>query len=909
MTAKERDPVDLFPLESNVFALFERHATMTPDAVAVVDADGPSSYRAISDRAEAVCRFLHSQNLAPEQPVGVLMQRRAELLAVLLGVWKAGGAYVPIDPDDPPDRVLRMLGACACQIMLGDRPLLDRLLMEAQSSNAASMAPPLCVGVDTIPAPGADAERSAIAAGGSRLAYLLFTSGSTGEPKAVAVEHRNVVALLRSACELLNFSRRDRYLAASTIAFDASITELFLPLATGASLVMRDRKILLDPKRLANDIRECGVSVVQTGPSVWSVLLAEIPDFPRVRVAITHGEAVDPELARRLCGYGEEVWNLYGPTETTVWAAGQRLTPEPPESVSAISAPIGKPLPHLRAFVIDGQGEPVGQGVEGELCLAGPSVARGYYGNDALTRERFVHIQGERVYRTGDMVLRDDSDTMHYFGRNDDQMKIRGVRIEPSEVEAALLRDPRVKQAATTWFPTQSGSRAIVAAVVARPGHSLKAQDLYDGLQTRLPRPMIPARFIFVPWLPMTTSGKVDRKALREAAIAEHSDVERDVRAPVSRPRYSETEWALAEMWQRLIGVKHVKKDDHFFSIGGDSLSAVEMMVEAEALFDVQLPVHLTFEAPTLEDLARRIDAARSHSEADIAEDFVFPLTGDGDDTPIFFCHPDLILARKGLWTVPCRVYAIVYWAKGSGIIRASSIETLAAAHLANVKKIQPQGPYRLAGYSLGGLIALEMAQQLKAAGEEVDLLFLLDPMAPHHLAVESSNITPIRPDPLRVRALRRSRRILQGPREQGWSSWLSAMTALPESLKRLSIISWVHFLLVDQHLKRPNSASKLLLPKNRWGAFWFSARRLVKRYVAQPYGGRTLAVFCEDNSWSRETYKALLGTSADFHILESMHRSVFHGPTLEHWMGWLGEIVSDRRPSQGPDRFKPGSR
>lgn len=895
MTQREQDPFGPSSLQDNVFALFERHATATPDAVAVIDPDGAASYDAIAKRAEAVCRFLHAQGLAPEQPVGVLMHRRAELLAVLLGIWKSGGAYVPIDPSDPPDRVLRMLSSCGCTMMLGDRPLLDALLREAGSKNAASIAQSSCIGIDTIPPLTDDTAQTPTAPGDYRLAYLLFTSGSTGEPKAVAVEHRNVVNLLRSAYELLNFRQADRYLAVSTIAFDASITELFLPLTTGASLLLRDRKTLLDPKRLAADIREFGVSVVQTGPSVWSVLLAEVPDFPRVRVAITHGEAVDPALARRLCSYGDEVWNLYGPTETTVWATGQRLSPDSVEAVSTMSAPIGRPLAHVRAFVIDDQGHSVEDGVEGELCLRGPSVARGYHMNAELTGERFVRIDGERVYRTGDLVLRDGGGVLHYFGRNDDQMKIRGVRIEPSEVETAILRDPRVAQVAATWFPTPSGTRAIVAAIVARPGLSLQAQDLYADLATRLPGPMIPARFIFVPWLPMTTSGKVDRKALRETATASHTDQETIAPEPIRRRARSDTERAMAEVWQRMLGVESVAPDDHFFSIGGDSLTAVQMMMEAEALFGVQLPVHLAFEAPTLEMLASRIDAARSDAEEDIGTGYVFPMAGSGEETPLFFCQPDLILARRGLWTVPCPVYAIAYWARGSGLIKARSIEALAAMHLASVKQTRPQGPYRLAGYSFGGLIALEMAQQLIAAGEEVDLLFLLDPMAPRRVFVSGYEAAPVSSVPLRELAMRRARRIAQGPREQGWSSWLSAIISLPESMQRLSVVSWVHYILVNQHLRRPNKASKLLFPRNRWRAFWFSASRLVRHYVARPYDGRALVVFCDDNSRSGEAYKTLLGASADIRKLDSPHLALFRDSNMKRWMGWLTEAIRDR--------------
>lgn len=884
------EPMELGKLspEVNVYELFERHATATPNAIAVIDQDGPRSYSGIANRAETISRFLQSSALAPEQPVAVLMHRRAELLSVLLGIWKSGGAYVPIDPSDPPERVLRMLRSCGCTKLVGDPALLDALLREAKAKDDSLARSLDCIEINSVGDVPESAKPGPTSPGGSRLAYLLFTSGSTGEPKAVAVEHRNVIDLLRSANVLLNFKRSDRYLAVSTIAFDASITELFLPLTTGASLLLRDRKTLLDPVQLAADIREFGVTVMQTGPSVWSVLLAEVPDFPKVRVAITHGEAVEPELALRLCRQGDEVWNLYGPTETTVWATGHRLTTAPAEMLSPISAPIGRPLSHVRAFVLDDTDQPVEDGNEGELCLGGHGVARGYYLNDALTEERFIWIDGERAYRTGDLVVRDRDGILHYFGRNDDQMQIRGVRIEPSEVETVILSDNRVAQVAATWFPTPAGTRAIVAAIVVRTGHSLEAQDIYDHLANRLPKPLIPSRFIFVPWLPMTTSGKVDRKALRAAATAELEPPPE----PARRQIRSATEHSIAGIWQQMLGVEYVSPKDNFFAIGGDSLTAVQMMLEVEDRFGVQLPVHLAFEAPTLEQLARRVSAAKDNAEDELRAEYVFPLAGEGDDIPIFFCQPDLILASPGLWTVTCQLYAIVYWAKGAGLIKAASIEELAAMHLADIRKIRPHGPYRLGGYSLGGLIALEMAQQLRTEGEEVEFLFLLDPMAPHKSVLSGEVQAFVSTKPLGERVASRLQRIRKGPLEQGWQTWLSAMISLPESLRRPSVISWVHYILVNQHLKRPSEASELLFPKNRWRAFWFSASRLIGHYVARPYNGRTLLVVCEDNQISKQAYEKLIGKQADILELDAPHLALFDAAVMSRWLHWLAEAI-----------------
>ena len=254
----------------------------------------------------------------------------------------------------------------------------------------------------------------------------------------------------------------------------------------------------MEPRQLAAEIRAQGVTVFQTGPSVWSVLLEEVPHFPRLRVAITTGEAISPGLARRLTAFGDAVWNLYGPTETTVWATGHRLfgNSQEPASGSSVSASIGLPLANVAIRILDEQFAPVPMGGKGELWIGGEALARGYCQNPALTQERFVNL-GEaagRFYRTGDVVAQDTEGRLHYFGRNDDQIKVRGVRIEPMEVESAILKHPEVAQVAATWFDTTAHSRAIVAAVVGRPGHRITSESLHRHLESLLPFAMIPSR-------------------------------------------------------------------------------------------------------------------------------------------------------------------------------------------------------------------------------------------------------------------------------------------------------------------------------------------------------------------------------------------------------------------------------
>ena len=888
--------------DANVFACFARQVDANAAAPAVIDENGETSYGALAMRADAIARYLLRIGLTAEQPVGVLMSRRTELLAVLLGVFKAGGAYVPFDPGDPADRIRRMQSSCGCDLVLGDDTLLTALRAACDASGTTA---PRTVDVTTIPDGTPRDAALATPDGGARLAYLLFTSGSTGEPKAVEVEHAQVMALLRSARDMLQLDANDRYLAASTIAFDASITELFLPLVTGATVILRDRGILLDPRRLAHDVRTHGITVMQTGPSVWQVVLAEVPDFPRVRVAITHGEAVAPALARRIAAQGDVVWNLYGPTETTVWATAARLRERDSASLSTTSAPIGKPLPHVHAVILDEQGNPVPDGTPGELCLGGPSVARGYRNRDELTRERFATIGGERMYRSGDVVVRDADGVLHYFGRNDDQIKVRGIRVEPGEVEAAILHDPRVAQTAATWFPNPNGSRSIVAAVVLKAGAQCRAQDLHDALTARLPRAMIPARFLFVPWLPMTTSGKVDRKAIRQEAETAATSTNTASRATPAAPLHralTNTERALATIWERMLGVPSVAPDDHFFSIGGDSLAAVQMMVEVEARFGLVLPVHLAFEAPTLEMLARRVEKVQQKLEDEVTSGFVFQLVPSERGTPVFFSGVELSLARRGLWTLRCPLFAIALWARGSGFVQQSSVVSLATSHVAAMRAIQPRGPYRLAGFSLGGLIAYEMAQQLRAAGEVVEMLFLLDSMSPYTMLLPGAGSKPTStlPDqdfraPLQVRIARHLRRVARGPGTRSARQWLHDSLMLD----RVALIDWMHYIGTNHYLRHPNAASRLLFPRDRWRAFWFAGRRLVRRYIATPYDGPVLAVFTNQDRRG-ESWNLLLGPAAKRYDVDVPHLTLFDEPTLSQWMGWLaqelGEELVERR-------------
>lgn len=894
MTNTELDHAD-----QNLFSLFARQAARRPEGQAVIDETGITTYRTLLERAEAIASMLARSGLRPEQAVGVLMNRTSDLIATLLGVLAAGACYVPLDPDDPPERTRRIIDASQCKLVLGHRTLLAEL--EAHLRDAKHRVADLeLVEIEGCAATTGIAALSA-APGGHRLAYVIFTSGSTGEPKGVEVEHRSVVNLLWAMSRVFEFTESDRFLATSTIGFDISVAELFLPLITGGVVVLHDRQLVLDPHRLAGVIRNQGVTVFQTGPSVWSVLLAQIPEFPQLRVAVSTGDAIPPDLARRLACVGEAAWNLYGPTEATVWATGHRLARDASGAAahSSISAPIGRPLANVAVRVLDAQRVPVPSGAEGELWIGGKALARGYRNNEQLTRERFVDfgLDSGIFYRTGDVVTQSADGTLHFFGRNDDQIKIRGVRIEPMEVESAILTCPGVTQAAATWFATASGSRSIVAAVVLRPGYSLTAEELHGFMEPLLPSAMVPSRFLFCDALPLSPSGKVDRKAIR-TRVADYSA---NTSPAMHRDAETETEATLIGIWERTLDIRPVSRNDHFFTIGGDSLSAVTMMLEMEAAFQVSLTVRYVFESPTLNQLAKVIDRIRAQqrgvagARVEVGElgnsAFVFPLSQQGGGNPIFFNAVDLRMARKGLWDLDCPLYSVAYWAQGKGFTTAKSIEDLARIQVDEIRSVQPHGPYRLAGYSFGGLIALEIAQQMRRSGEVIELLFLLDPSEPFtagyrgHLPDEGARLRGA-DERLQARIRRHMRQVVSRP--------LNAAHYVGS--RAFAFVSpWFAYHLVHLYGKHPNPISARLLPRHRWPAFWYKVKRLGQTYHPQPYNGRVLAVFADEER--RIIWQSLLGPAAETQSIDTGHNEIFAEPALSLWLKSL-RVHIDQNPT-----------
>ncbi|MFI6920963.1 amino acid adenylation domain-containing protein [Nonomuraea spiralis] len=635
--------------------VFEQ-AERTPDATALVFEGDRLTYRELAERARAVAAGL---DVRVDQPVGVSLERGLDLPVVLLGVLAAGGAYLPLDPADPEERRRGMLADAGAEIVL-------------TAAGAGGGHTPPRVHEDN-------------------LAYVIFTSGSTGRPKGVGVSHRAIVNRLRWMQDTFQLTPQDRVLHKTPTTFDVSVWELFWPLITGATMVIARPDGHRDTAYLRDLIKTENITTTHFVPSMLQAFLEEEDIQPPKRI-ICSGEALPPGID--LPG----LHNLYGPTEAAVDVSWHPCQPGEP------TVPIGRPVDNTTLHVLDGQLQEVPIGTPGELHIGGIQLARGYLGKPALTAERFVPAPGgRRLYKTGDLARWLPTGELEYLGRTDQQVKIRGMRVEPGEIEAVLRAQPGVRDAAVTAY-----EHSLVGYVVG------EVPDLHD----LLPDHLIPRRWVRLDTLPLTRSGKLDRAALPlpEAAGGR----------PYVPPR-DEVEARLATLYEEVLKVPAAGILDDFFELGGHSLSALRLAARIRQELGRNLPVGTVLTAPTISALARVL-----RQPEDLAPpSHVVPLNPDGDRTPIFFVHalggqvfryhP---LARRLGPDQP--VYAIAARGLVPGEEPHATLDEMADAYVADLLEVRPSGPYVLGGFCIGGNIALEVARRLRERGEQVPLVVLL---------------------------------------------------------------------------------------------------------------------------------------------------------------------------------------
>ena len=616
LLAQWNDTAAPYPHAQRIESLVLAQARRSPQAVAVRCGDEAMDYATLARRSAGVARALAQAGVARGDRVGLLLERDLSLLPALLGVLRAGACYVPLDPSLPADRIAFMATDAGLRQVLGDAALLARFGPALEGVDTLSLDAVAAAGdddgVDPASAAGADADDDA---------YVLYTSGSTGRPKGVRVRHRNVVNLIAAMQAGPGLAAGESVLAITTLSFDIAVCELLLPLVAGAGIVLARREDAADPARLRALLARHRVDVMQATPATWRLLLeAGWEGEPRLR-AWCGGEALPADLAAALRARTAALWNVYGPTETTVWSTCHRVDDD------TAPVPIGRPLANTQLHVLDARRQPVPVGVVGELCIGGAGVARGYLGRDDLTAERFIELEGAgRVYRSGDLARWRNDGVMECLGRTDFQVKLRGYRIELGEIEQVLQSHPGVAQAVVVMHAPRPGDLRLLAYVVAREGAAPDEAALRAHAAQRLPEYMVPQRCLLLPVLPLTTSGKVDRKAL---PLPEPATTVADADEGIDDAPRSPHEARVAALFRELLALPRVARDADFFSLGGHSLLAAQLAARLGRELDRDVPLRSVFDHPSIARLAAWL---ATHDTAGATE---IPKRAPGLDAPL----------------------------------------------------------------------------------------------------------------------------------------------------------------------------------------------------------------------------------------------------------------------------------
>ena len=717
----------LTPLSDNKFVhrAVEEQVAQTPSATALISEGVRVSYAELNSRANRLAHHLRTLGVRPDTPVAICVERNPNMVIAMLAVLKAGGAYVPLDPSYPVERLHYMIRDCAPAAILTVSHL-NELFTGTESP---------VVNLDATDQsrtwhklPDANPEPQAVGLQSCHLAYIIYTSGSTGKPKGVAIPHSAFFNFVLSMQKEPGCRVDDTVLAVTTICFDIAGLELFLPLTTGARIVIASREDAHDPARLMGLIANLHCSLMQATPTTWRALIhAGWTGSPSLRI-LCGGEALPEELAQELLPRCAELWNMYGPTETTVWSTIHKIIS------TRGPLPIGRPVANTQVYVLDARRSLVPVGVAGELYIGGDGLARGYLGRDDLTAERFIQNpfkEGARLYRTGDRARWLPDGTLECLGRIDHQVKLRGFRIELGEIEAQLNKHPGIDQAVVTLREDIPNDKRLVA-YYTPSAHSI-TEDL-DPVQLRihldaaLPDYMIPSLYIRLASFPRTPNGKLDRKALP----APEADAA-STRGYIS-PR-GELETRLAEVWADLLRVERVGRHDNFFDLGGHSLIAVQLISRLQKILPGRaLPLRSVLEAPTLEQFAVWADRYTG-SSADIT---IQLREGNALNQP-FFCVSAAAGNALGMRPLAMLLDPGIpfYCIQNKGLDGSEPFRTIedgARCYLEELRKIQAHGPYRLGGYCFGAVVAFEMACMLQEAGERVESLFIIDASNPAYL-------------------------------------------------------------------------------------------------------------------------------------------------------------------------------
>ena len=703
--------------ETTLAELFEAQVARSPQAVAIVDGLHSLSYADLNARANRLARYLRSMGVGPEVIVAICLERSSDLLVALLAVLKAGGAYLPIDPAYPVERRSYLLQDSQAAILLSHSVFLE---------GVSSRAVVICLDQQPCPWENLEAHNLPALARPQHLAYVIYTSGSTGKPKGVLIEQRSIVNHCLAMADIFNLTSDDRVLQFAAPGFDVALEEIFPTWYAGATLILRPLHLIAPDAEFQHFISQKAITVLNLPSPFWHAWSpAEISTLPvSLRLLILGSDRTDPAhfAAWRASLPGRvQLANAYGLTEMTVTSLIHFAIPQ--DSPRLTSVPIGRPISNTRAYIVDSQTELLPLGFPGELCLSGVGLARGYLNRPDETAEVFIpdpFSPGQHLYRTGDRARCLPDGLIEFVGRKDAQLKIRGFRIEPAEIVAVLRNHPTVADAIVLPRRGPGGELSLAAFVV--PAIGMKTPDLRPFLSEYLPAYMIPASFSWLDALPLTPHGKVDTLSLIKLL-----DNQPDFRISFT-PARDRIELELQQIWEETLQIFPISVKDDFFSLGGHSLLALSLIAKIRKRWGNMLPIATLFQNGTIEKLANLL---RMDTPPDLFEPLV-SLNATGSSVPFFCVHPAggnilsyVDLARELGKDHP--FYALQARGLDGNTIAQTTINEMATDYIHAVRHVQPEGPYCLGGWSLGGLIAFEMAHQLQLANEKVALLALFD--------------------------------------------------------------------------------------------------------------------------------------------------------------------------------------
>lgn len=593
--------------QQTLHGLFEAQVEKSAEAVAVVFEKQTITYRELNRRANQLAHHLISIGVGPEVHVAIYLERSIEMMIAILAVLKAGGAYIPLDPTHPAERLAYILEDSLAALVITQDLLTTSLSFRG--------IPVLKIDADWNLIEKSPDDNPDSVLFPRNAAYLIYTSGSTGRPKGVIISHFSVVNLLQSMAQHPGLTEQDVFLAVTTLSFDISILELFLPLIIGAQVVVASREDGTFGDQLISKLSDYSVTAMQATPATWQLLLdAGWQPLPSFKI-FCGGEALPRELAGKLLA-GSSLWNLYGPTETTIWSMIHQVHPGDPSIL------IGKPIANTQVYVLDKEMQPVPIGVPGELHIGGFGIARGYWNRPELIAEKFLpdpfgNEPGGRLYQTGDTARFRSDGNIEFLGRQDYQVKVRGFRIELGEIEAALEQYPAIDQNVVIVREDMPGDKRLVAYIVANQQSTPSVSELRSFLSQKLPEYMVPSAFVFLDALPRTPNGKVDR-----ANLLPPEKIRPELDEEFIAPRNA-VEQIVADIWCELLRIERVGVMDNFFDLGGHSLLATQIISRVRDLFQIELPLRRIFEAPTIDGLAEALlneskDPAKVRKRAEI---------------------------------------------------------------------------------------------------------------------------------------------------------------------------------------------------------------------------------------------------------------------------------------------------